>query len=360
MIAFIWQKDWSDLARLMVNRLIDAGHDVTTFVYGAKEQGGKNTGPSSIAALSEQAVRASSLPAEIEGAQAILTLLSTAQDIEDVYLGAGGIFENVDSTELFIDLSTGTPKLSKEIYALAAVHDYRFVEAPVDGYVDYVQTGKYRLYAAGEPDNLTAASEILNTLSSEVIEVGLPGTGVAMKLASQIALAGAMLGLVEAISFALISGVEKERLIEVMGESPYGSVLAQAFGKRIIDEDFCYGMDLSRFFNDLEKSLAAADESGLALPGLEAAHQLYDLLLLVGGGQKGIYALALIYYDEERCAKHGLNWALAQKAMDVYERAGEDGYDDYYSDDDECDDPDCNHHHGDEDPPNIGRYFSHN
>ncbi len=367
MITFIWQKDLNNLAHPMVNKLIDAGYDVTVYARGGEGSKSKGTGKGSGSAavysepeLSDEVVRASTLAEAMERAQTVITHLGTPQDVEDIYLGEGGIFENAQPASVFIDLSTSNPKLAKEIYALAAVHDHRFVEAPIDGAVDFAQSGAYKLYAAGEPDNLAAAQEVLGVLADDVVVVGLPGTGVAMKLASQIALAGAMLGLVEAVSFALISGVEKERLVEVLGDNPYVAALSNAFGKRIVDEDFYFGMDLSKFFSDLEKALAAADEAGLALPGLEAAHQLYDLLVLVGGGQKGIHALALIYYDEERCAKHGLNWALAQKAMDVYERAGEDGYDDYYLDDD-CDDPDCKtHYHGDEDPPKMGNYFSHN
>jgi 3-hydroxyisobutyrate dehydrogenase len=296
----------------------------------------------------------------VDGAQTIITLLGAPQEVEDVYLGEGGVLENAAPASLFIDLSTSNPKLVKEIYALATVHDHRFVEAPVDGDVDYIQTGNYKLYAAGEPDNLAAARPILGTLAQEVLEVGLPGSGVALKLASRIALAGAMMGVVEATSFALASGVDSAQILTVLNNNPYVSTLAQAFGQRIITENFYYGLDLNRFFSDLEKALTAADEAGVALPGLETAHQLYDLLVLVGGRQRGIHALALIYFDEERCAKHGLNWALAQKAMDVYERAGDEAYDDFYPDDEDCDDPDCKHHHGDENPPGMGHYFSHN
>jgi hypothetical protein len=121
-------------------------------------------------------------------------------------------------------------------------------------------------------------------------------------------------------------------------------------------------VELQQFFFDLSGALDAADESNLALPGLETAHQLYDLLVLVGGAKKGIHALALIYYDEERCTRHGLNWELAQQAMDVYENVEEAAYVDDDYDDEDYDDLDFGQfppHHGDG-PPIMNRFFSPN
>jgi 3-hydroxyisobutyrate dehydrogenase len=401
MIAFIWQGDWEDAGVTLARRLVDAGHEVTVFCRSGQKnsRGAEQELPAGIR-------QAKSLAAAIKGATTVLTLLSTPQEVEDVYLGEGGIFEKAASASLFIDLSTSSPRLAKELHALAAVHDHGFVEAPLEGVVEALCVGAaagevvdraaadraddgraddgraddgapvpalpFRILAAGEADNLEKALPILRVLSSQVVVTGLPGSGMALKLASQLALAGALMGLVESIVFASLSGVDKERILEVVNEGPAASAVARAFGQKIIDEDFVSGLDLRLFFNELTCALDAADELDLALPGLETAHQLYDLLVLVGGAKLGIHALALIYYDEERCARYGLNWELAQRAMDVYERASEGYGDDYdydygYDDDDEeCDDPNCGHHHPhrhhhDEDErPSMGGFFSPN
>jgi 3-hydroxyisobutyrate dehydrogenase len=377
MIAFIWQRDWEALGSALAQRLIDAGYDLTVFI-----RSGQKSDKDSKALLPQGARQAKSLKAAIEGADTILTLLSTPQEVEDVYLGEGGVFEKAAPLSLFIDLSTSNPRLAKEIYALAAVHDHGFVEAPflegVEGFrAQGVIPEEFCILAASEPDNLEKALPVLRVLAPRIIDVGLPGSAVAMKLASQIALAGALMGVVEAVTFATLAGVEGDRILEVVGQSAAASTAAQAFGKKILDEEFYYGCDLRLFFNDLTCAIDAADELELALPGLETAHQLYDLLVLVGGGQKGLHALALIYYDEERCTQHGLNWELAQRAMDVYERANEgydeygyeDGYDDY-DDEEECDDPNRGHshryhlhHHDDDDEsgrPSMKGFFSSN
>jgi 3-hydroxyisobutyrate dehydrogenase len=274
--------------------------------------------------------------------------------------------------------------LAKELYALAAVHEHRFVEAPLDG---------LRILAAAEPDTLAAALPVLQALAPQVIDTGLPGSGTTLRLASLIALAGALMGLTEALAFALAAdgGVQPEggtdRILETLRHSAAASTVLDVFGAGILEEEFAprtpngfptpvsapCGYDLHLFFNDLTCALDAAEEFNLVLPGLETAHQLYDLLVLAGGGQKGIHALALIYCDRAQCVRHGLNWELAQRAMDVYERGDEDyeyDYDDDYDfeDDEDCDDLDCGHshshlhphHHDSDGRPFIGGFFSPN
>jgi 3-hydroxyisobutyrate dehydrogenase len=389
MIAFILQNDWEALGTALIRRLAVAGHEVTVFVRNDQRNG------SISAKLPAEVTLAKSLAAAIAEAKTVVTLLSTPQEVEEVYLGEGGIFECAAPESLFIDLSTSNPRLAKELYALAAVHDHGFVEAPFGGDVEGLEAEAgseagfeadedgefgdegvlpaaptFSLYAASEPDNMKQALPLLHVLAPRVVNAGLPGSGITLKLASQIALANALMGVVEAIAFAAAVGVEGARVLETLNESAAASVVARAFGQKMLDEEFYYGVDLHLFYNDLAAALETINDLGLALPGLETAHQLYDLLVLVGGGNKGIHALALIYCDEARCAAHGLNWELAQRAMDVYERAsdvGDDDYDDDYDyDDEECDDPDCRHPHhvhhyfSDDGPPSMGDYFSSN
>jgi 3-hydroxyisobutyrate dehydrogenase len=384
MIAFIWQNDWEALALTFAQRLVDAGYELTCFARGVQWDEGALD-----AALPSGVQRTQSLAAAVKQAEVVLTLLSSPQEVEDVYLGEGGILEKAAPASQLIDLSTSSPRLTKELNALATVHDHSFIEAPLEGGVikdaddtdaaddaagngpdsagtRVPETDVLRILAAGEPADLEGALPLLQVLTPQVITVGLPGSAVALKLASQIALANALMGVVEAITFAKVSGVADEHIFGVISQSAAASAVTRVLGERVLSEDFSSGPTLRLFFNDLASALEAADELELALPGLETAHQLYDLLVLVGGGQKGIHALALIYYDEVRCAQHGLNWELAQRAMDVYERAG-DAYDDYdYDyDDEDCDDPSgshSHHHHsdGDDKPPSMSGFFSSN
>jgi 3-hydroxyisobutyrate dehydrogenase len=340
-VAFIGK---GELGGALCARLSEAGYDVRF--------------------CEKPAQNSSALAKTVRSAQIVLTQLESPQEAEDIYFAEGGILEKAAPESLFIDMTTTNPRFAKELHALASVHDHGFVEAPFEGDIEALEAGALRIFAAGDPDHLNRALPVLNALTPRVLSVGLPGTGTAARLASLIGTAGALLGMVESVTFALLAGIDQERIIELLNDGYSATAVAGYFGQRVIDEDFYHGVNLQTFFKDLTVALDAADELNLALPGLETAHQLYDLLVLVGGGDKGIHALALIYYDEDRCAKFGLNWELAQRAMDVYERA----HDGYYDDDlegDDCDDPDCGHHHhhhddDENDKPSMGQYFSPN
>ncbi|MDR3307852.1 MAG: NAD(P)-dependent oxidoreductase [Coriobacteriales bacterium] len=349
-IAFIWQ---DVLGAALAQKLARNGYEVRGFARGAD------------AVAEVPGVQAAATIAEaIAGAAMVFTLFEGPQEVEEVYLGSGGIFESAKENTYFVDLTTSNPRLARELHALASVHDSSFVDAPVEGGAEGFETGLLRIYAGGEDDSLGVVAPVLQALTPQVFEMGLPGTGMAMRIASIIAVAGNLMSLVEALAFAGYSGIAPERMGAFAQEGPAASAVAARYTAHIAAEDFKTGGGLRRFHRELTTALDAADELDMAFPTLETAHQLFDLLVLVGGGDMGLQTLALIYREEEFCNAQGLDWALAQRVMDVYDRAN--GYE-YDYDDDDCDDPDCGHHHGhshhhddEDDLPGMGGYFSPN
>ncbi|MDR0459023.1 MAG: NAD(P)-dependent oxidoreductase [Coriobacteriales bacterium] len=278
----------------------------------------------------------------LKQAQTVLTILDSQQQDEDIYLAGGGILAAAHSESLFIDFSSISPRMARELNALATVHDHAFVEAGLLGSPDK-ETGNWpQVLAASEPGILKRARPILAVLATEIIETGLAGTAMTAKLAVQIALAGSLMGLAEALAFANQNSLEKTTLVNLLASdnSPITNIAA-AFGPAIIAEDFTSGPPIRNFLDDLSLALESADEASLPLPGLETVQQLYDLLQLIGDDRRGIQSLILAYYDEKNSERFGLNWSLAQKAMDVYERSSENLSDD----DDDYDDDDFEHSH---------------
>ena len=325
--------------------------------------------------LPPSAIPVTSISQAIKGVVAVLTFLDSQQMDEDIYMASRGIFAAAKPGGLFIDLSTVTPRMARELSALAAVHDHSYVEAPLLGTRQELVDGQAEALIGGEADGIQRALPILGALAGRVTTVGLPGSGMAAKLAWQVSLAGSLVGLVEAIAFATASGLEKEEVMNLLvGANNPANSMARVFGQAIVKEDFSAGQDVKGFLNDLGVALEAADEADLPLPGLETVQQLFDLLQLVGDDRRGIQSLALAYYDEKNSQRFGLDWSLAQKAMDVYERGTDTMLEDYLYDYDEGEDyPPHLHDHQDEPPgfdpygsgedsskPSIGRFFSNN
>jgi 3-hydroxyisobutyrate dehydrogenase len=373
-VAFVWQ---GKLGAALASRLARAGYVVRGFAYTEDQEPAEQApGTVACATIAEAAA----------GAEAVVTLLASPQAAEDVYLGSGGVLEVVGEHTYLVDLTISNPRQARELHALAAVHDCYYVDAPVDGVAGDDVALELRVFAGGEGDTLAVVRPVLEALSSHVVDMGLPGCGAAAKVAAVVSRASELMGLVETLAFMQYSQVSKASMLAYVEDSPLLTNEARHYARLILDEDYGTGSDLAELLAELTVALDAADELGMAFPLLETAHQLYDLLALVGGGGMAPQALALIYRDEAFCRERGLDWELAQKAMDVYDHAiasqdeldddfdDYDDFDDCDSDYDDYDDEDADngagdaaqhhHHHGhwphDGGPPLMGGYFSAN
>jgi 3-hydroxyisobutyrate dehydrogenase len=301
----------------------------------------------------DKAVQVTKVSQALRSAATVITVLDSQQSDEDIYMAGGGIFEVAQAKSLFIDLSSITPRMARELGALAAVHDHHYVDCALLGSLGELSEGRARILAAGEPTSLKRARDVLGALASDIVETGLAGTGVAAKLAWQVAVASSLAGLVEALAFAGLNNVDKGVMLSLLASPPSPSHgVAQAFGQAIIDEDFSAGHEVKGFLADLSIALEAADEGSLPLPALETVQQMYDLLQLIGDDRRGIQSLALAYYDERSSERSGLDWSLAQRAMDVYERGG-DAFEEYF--DHQEDDDFGPHDHGQQGRPHDHR-----
>ncbi|MCL2757094.1 MAG: NAD(P)-binding domain-containing protein [Coriobacteriia bacterium] len=317
-----------DLADAFLNKLKAAGFEVSGFALKTSRSKARMKGIAQV----------------VSTADLVITVLESPQEIEEVYLGSGGILASIRPGTYIIDLTLNTPRFARELYALASVHDCYFIEAPFavdDGEADSATAGAIRLFVGGEPLAIEQVRPILEAISPCVLPVGLPGAGASAKLVTVISQTGALMSLVEMLTFALNSNIDIKSIPALLASDPHVTPMMKHWAALILDEQFVSGSPIEPFFNELSIALDAADELDLAFPVLETAHQLYDLLMMVGGSTKALQALALVYREEEYCIGQGLDWALAQRAMDVYEQANGLGYDMY---DDDCDDPECDHH----------------
>jgi 3-hydroxyisobutyrate dehydrogenase len=335
----------------------------------------------------------------VANAGLVITALENPQEVEAVYLGEHGILAGVKPGSYLLDVSLCTPRLARELHALASLGECFFVEACEAGNAAGCEAGSTqacaagdaaacaaitnaatvnttnthttsahtntRLFVGGDTDTVQTLQPVFEALSTSVLLVGLAGQGASAKLAATICQAGAMMALVETITFALNSKVEPASILAMFATDPYVTPAMCDLAHHILDEQFENGPSLEVFFDELTVALDAADELDLAFPVLETAHQLYDLLMMVGGNHKALQALALVYREEAYCEKQGLDWGLAQRAMDVYEQAANFGFEYFDSyEDDECTDPSCGHRRysssDDDDYPRMDDYFSSN
>lgn len=277
-------------------------------------------------------------------ADAVITFCTSQTALEDAYFGDGGFVQEVAEGSLLIDLSATTPGLAREINAVATVGDLIMVESPlvVEDVAahDALARDNLSCFAAGEEDAVAAARPILDVLFSAVHEVGGPGAAQLAKAVHTLQVAAQIVSAAEAHALYRAqrrsvtgSGVSTRRADAL---SPCVEALLQAVHEERFDGDFTAEMLMA----EVSAATLAADDVELIVPQAEAALHLLELLVVVGGADKSPAALALVYDDEEQCARHGLDWTRAEA---VYGARNEDelglgGFGEHADDYDEYDD----------------------
>jgi 3-hydroxyisobutyrate dehydrogenase len=314
----------------------------------SSDHSSSRTPASPLANLPKGAVRVSSIEQALTDCHIVMTLLSSQLEDEEVYLAGGGIFARALKNSLFIDLTLVSPSFAKELDALSAVHDHAYVETPLLANAELLRSNDYTIMVAGEKDSIKRALPILGAIAGDVKACGLAGSAAAIRLAGHIALAAQTVGMAEALAFAELAGADKKQAFALLTASDSPLAAAQSrLGKAMVEENFSTGMTVKELLAELGMALDIAEERDLPLPGLETSQQLFDLLQLIGDDSRNIQSVALTYYDDKDSERFGLDWSLAEKAMEVYERVAQTGGDEDYDDyDDDDDDDEYGHEHG--------------
>ena len=288
--------------------------------------------------VAERLANAGLTPVENVGsADVVFTYCTSQTSLEDTYFDDNGLVQVARPGTLLVDLSPATPTFARELNAVALVNDLSAVEAPLV-VVDplrpdaFASASNLACFVAGEDAAVEEACELLSLFVGAPCATGGAGS-------AQLARAGYTLQ----ATAQIVAAIEAEALYRVFRTAPtsFGQVeggvgaatpLAEQVLEAVAAERFEGAFSIEMLMGELSAALMAADDLDLILPQAESAQRLLELLAVIGGSDKGVAALSLLYREEEECAANGLDWSRAEQ---VY---GDDG-----CDDDDCD---CGHSHG--------------
>lgn len=291
----------SETAVAAVTRLYNAGYDVVVADHDPRES----------VALHDAGVPLASSRAEaLEGARVVLTSCADSSDVEELYLGENGLLELMSPGMCAIDLSFSSPNLAREIHAVAAISDIEVMDAPL---VNLGEKERSCIFVGGTPELQRQYAPLFPYIAESIFAQDEAGEGQLAAMIAYIALAGSIMGAVEAYSVARVSGLSANKALAVLAETSGGSRALVEYLPRAIGHDYAGHLKVSTFLEALSVALESAEELDITVPMLETAYQLYELLSVVGGDELNIQALALLYEDEETCAEYGLDWALAER-----------------------------------------------
>ena len=261
----------------MAGHLQKHGHDVTVFnrttakaKKWAKEYGGK------FAVTPAKAAK---------GAEFVFSCVGNDDDLRAVCLGVGGAFAGMKRGAVFVDHTTVSAKVTRELYAAAKEIGVSFVDAPVSGGQAGAENGQLVIMCGGDQATYDAAEPVMASYAKLCKRLGESGAGQLTKMVNQICIAGLVQGLSEGLHFAETAGLDGREVIEVIGGGAAGSWQMVNRYKTMLDDHFEHGFAVDWMRKDLGICLATANETGASLPVTALVDQFYKEVQKMGGGR---------------------------------------------------------------------------
>ncbi|MBQ2114457.1 MAG: NAD(P)-dependent oxidoreductase [Selenomonadales bacterium] len=231
-------------------------------------------------------------PGEVaKASDIVITMVGYPKDVEEVYFNANGLLANAQEGAYLIDMTTSSPALAKKIYQTAKDQGIFAMDAPVSGGDIGAREGTLSIMVGADKDAFEEMRPLFELLGKNIQHQGGAGAGQYTKMANQIAIAGNMMGVSEAIAYAKQVGLDPTHVLDSIATGAAGSWSLSNLAPRMIRGDFAPGFYIKHFIKDMGIAIESAEEAGLTLPGLTLAKQLYNQLAREGLEDEGTQAL---------------------------------------------------------------------
>jgi 3-hydroxyisobutyrate dehydrogenase len=259
----------------MAGHLALAGHDVKVFNRSAaKAQAWTSEFKGSSAATPREAA---------EGRDLVFCCVGNDDDLRSVVFGPDGALAGMKPGAVLVDHTTASANVAREIYAKAKALRLQFVDAPVSGGQAGAQNGLLTVMCGGDQAAFDAAKPVAMAFSRAFTLLGESGAGQLAKMVNQIAIAGLVQGLSEAIAFGQKAGLDMVQVLEVIGKGAAQSWQMDNRGKTMIEGKFDFGFAVDWMRKDLGLVLDEAKRNGARLPVTALVDQFYADVQAMGG-----------------------------------------------------------------------------
>ncbi|HAV58852.1 NAD(P)-dependent oxidoreductase [uncultured Planktomarina sp.] len=261
----------------MAGHLACAGHEVTVYNRTAAKAG---------AWASEHGGATGATPAEAsKGAEMVMACVGNDNDLRSICLGPDGAFASMAEGSIFVDHTTVSAAVTRELYEAARIKGIAFVDAPVSGGQAGAENGQLSIMCGGDQADFDRAEPAMAVYSKLCRRIGESGAGQMTKMCNQIAIAGLVQGLSEAMHFASKAGLDGASVVEVISQGAAGSWQMSNRFETMLDDHFEHGFAVDWMRKDLGICLATADENGASLPVTALVDQFYKDVQKMGGGR---------------------------------------------------------------------------
>ena len=263
----------------MAGHLALAGHQVTVYNRSAAKSASwcAEFASSSVPASAESP-RLAALDADI-----VFCCVGNDADLRSVTLGADGAFAGMKPGAVFVDHTTASATVARELYLAAKNIGLQFVDAPVSGGQAGAQNGALTVMCGGDVPAFNAVMPVGMAFSKAFTLMGESGAGQLTKMVNQICIAGLVQGLSEAVSFGQKAGLEVNQVLDVIGKGAAQSWQLDNRGKTMVADKFDFGFAVDWMRKDLGLVLDEAKRNGARLPVTALVDQFYADVQAMGG-----------------------------------------------------------------------------
>ena len=261
----------------MAGYLARAGHTVTVFnrtstraERWAADYGG-STAPTPAAAAADS--------------EFVFCCVGNDDDLRAVTLGEGGAIERMEPGSVFVDHTTTSAEVARELHARAADRGFSFVDAPVSGGQAGAENGQLTVMIGGDEDAVARAAPLIDCYARMQARLGESGSGQLAKMVNQICIAGLVQGLAEALNFADCAGLDAQAVVDVISKGAAQSWQMENRASTMIAGQFDFGFAVEWMRKDLGYVLGEARRNGAHLPVTALVDQFYSEVQALGGNR---------------------------------------------------------------------------
>jgi 3-hydroxyisobutyrate dehydrogenase-like beta-hydroxyacid dehydrogenase len=221
----------------------------------------------------------------VNDADFVFCCVGNDEDLLSVTVGENGAFEAMNPGSVFVDHTTTSAKVARELHEIAERKGFSFVDAPVSGGQAGAENGQLTVMIGGDEDAISRAAPLIDCYARMQARLGDSGAGQLAKMVNQICIAGLVQGLAEALHFSEKAGLDSKAVIDVISKGAAQSWQMDNRASTMIDGEFDFGFAVDWMRKDLGYVLSEAAKTGAQLPVTSLVDQFYAQVQAIGGGR---------------------------------------------------------------------------
>jgi 3-hydroxyisobutyrate dehydrogenase len=273
------------MGKQMAANLIRKGYQLAVY----------NRSKKSVVELVALGAKSAESPMEVaKVSDVVIDMVTDAPDVEQVLLGENGIISGARRGLVVIDMSTNSPEIARSLFSKLHEREIEFLDAPVTGGDKGAREATLTIMVGGRKEIFEQCKPIFECIGKEIVYMGTSGSGQAMKLCNQAAVAIHTLATCESLLLGSSAGLDLNNVLRVLTSGAANSWNLTNLGPKVAKHDFEPGFKAAHLLKDLRYVIQLSEANRLTLPGSSIVYQLFNSIMANGEGEKGTQILARV------------------------------------------------------------------